>query len=167
MAAATGLEEFVARRARTLAEVFLSRRPDVRLHEFEHPLLDFFATLDPEPGDKVIEFMQFGVAVRGTDRNVPDEVTAARSVQGWWPAYRKGAPAVRFFQPVLALLFSMQDDAGYHAWLARPLVEDNLPHIEMAERPVFYPIRKHSLDEIVAEVRAWYARLDSVVYWRE
>lgn len=167
MSAATATQEFVARRARTLAEVFLTRRPDVRLHEFDHALLDCFATLEPEAGSKVKGFMQFGVAIRGTDRDVPDAGTAARVVQGWWPPYRKGAPTVRFFQPVLALLFSMQDDAGYHAWLARPYVEDGRPHIEMMEQPAFNPIRKNSLDETVAEVRAWYARLDSVVYWRE
>ena len=148
---------FVALRSETLAKEFLTRLPDVDLHTFEKDQIDFIATLRPDPEFPTPGFMPFAAIVWGTDRGLSSEVAASRFANRKWSRERQKGYR-KFFMPVIALIFSASDDAGYFAWVAKPLQESG-SKLHLIDDLECSKIGRGSLGDIVAEVRGWYELL--------
>jgi hypothetical protein len=157
---------FIGHRTEALAKVFLTRRPDIVALPFEHGDLDLFVSIDPHPEDSIRGFTGFGVILSGTDRALPTEEAATQYANAAWRARTKNAKAKTvYFLPVVLLLFSMEKDQGYYAWVTEPYVDERegLPKLKVVDRLVCTKLERDSLDEIVSRVKDWYANLASAI----
>jgi hypothetical protein len=153
---------FIAHRTEALARVFLTRRQDITVLSFEERHLDLFASIEPRPADPVRGFMGFGVIRWGTDRVLPTEAAATQYANTRWRAEtKKEKERTVYFLPVLLLLFSMEDDQGYYAWVTEPCVGegDGFPKLKVVEQLDCTGLERGSLDDIVSRVKEWYTHL--------
>jgi hypothetical protein len=142
----------VDQRAELLARVFLTQRLNINVHPFgdADEALDFICTIRDKnlPG-----FLPFGVQVWGTDKELGTEADAAT----FGKQMMKGIRATTYFIPVIALLFSMQDDKGYFSWIFQPGEKGRT--LARVTDLNFKACTKKQLDRIVNSITEWYCRL--------
>jgi hypothetical protein len=150
------IKEYVARRAELLTNLVLTKRKDVRILTIEGSKdvgVDFIVqVVNPIVGEKV--FPGFGVQVKGTSQELPDEDAATKFAAKDW----KLQSAKEFFLfPIVCFLFSMENDVGYYSWLLRPQVgKDASPGLIGVSPPEMKKITKRTADEIISQVSKWF-----------
>ena len=138
-------------RARALATLLLTRRPDVLIQdvvgEIGVDLLVQFA----QKKDRGLR--QFGVELMGSLDPV-DEKHANKVVRPVLRAHREYGP---FPFPVVLFFFTMRIDAGWYTWVAEPVISpDGRAHLPLRDDPDCRPLDQDAVNEILDQVNSWY-----------
>ncbi len=100
----------------------------------------------------------FGVALKGTIQSIRDAKEATQ-ILGTMYREKSSDPSLRYPFPVVVLLFSMQDDSGYYAWLVEPVgVREGEPKLKLHGSPNCEPFNRTSLSYLIARVNDWYLK---------
>jgi hypothetical protein len=158
-------EDYVAKRAKLLATLVLTRQKDV------HPL-DFHATEDvgidlivvlPSIGESKYETpvrISLGVEVMGTDDSLETETAATAYAN----QHREDRPAGFFLGPIVLLLFSMDGDKGYFSWIMEPKVtKAEGPTLTRVSSLDMTKITKTSTEIIFHESAAWFEAMFQIL----
>jgi hypothetical protein len=154
-------ERLIAERARALAIVHLTGRPDVTVQEETQEIgVDLLAFIRPK-GRRGIR--QFGVAVKGAW----ESVTAARAQDVLRPRMREVLRDGPFPFPVVLFWFTMDDDQAWYACAAEPVVApDGGAELHLHDEANGLPLDDRIADGIVARINdrydAYYARAGSL-----
>jgi hypothetical protein len=129
----------------------LTRRPDLTIREATADIgIDLLVRLHPEGKEGV---RQFGVEIRG----VLSAVTADHANKILGPSMQKMLRNGPFPFPVVLFFFAMEDDQGWYAWVAEPVIEsDGSPELRQHGEADCRPLDDEYVDEIVDRVDRWY-----------
>jgi hypothetical protein len=156
MSTVSSVERYTDQRAILLANLVLTRRPDVRILPFqegEDSGIDLIAQVVSE-GNPDGLIPSFAVEVKGTSRTLPDEASAVK--YGNQHAKQRAARRGFIFLPTLVFLFSMDGDLGYYSWIMEPAVNaKGGPSLTRVSPLCFQRIGKETLDTIIARVQDW------------
>jgi hypothetical protein len=145
-------------RQTALATVFLTAREDVQVIPAD---LGGGIDLIAEIVSKESRTCMFGVVIKGTSKPLVDERDASRFLIEWM---RRSKTTQAFPFPILILVFSMREDAGYYAWSAEPEVSpEGIPKLLIREAPLCRRATRRSLDGIVEDVNRWHQSLYSLL----
>ena len=152
-------DDLLEARARSLAIVHLTRRPDLTL-----------SARREDAGVDLVVRLQTG---RGRPSLRTFAVIVKAAVAAWAPAQAGKAlrravqslpPLGEVPYPVCLFFFTMQDDKGYYCWVREPVVTDGgQPRFVSRRDPEVVPLTKESLDGIVTQVDRWYDAFYAVV----
>jgi hypothetical protein len=155
--------ELVERRSELLAQVALTASLDIDVHPFDvggQNRIDLVCTIRPEVERGLQGFMPFGVLLWGTAKELKTGEDATKFAK----SHRKidAQKMVVYSIPVIALLFSMVNDAGYFAWVAEPEKEsERLLHRKDLD---FTAFDKKQLDRLILRIKKWYLKVyDTIV----
>jgi hypothetical protein len=153
--------EFIAHRVNALAYVTLTRRDDLTVVKIpEHGDLDLLVGLS-SPGTRQVRFL--GVILHGTPKFLTEH-DAERELNAYFRRAHKERASVQYPFPVIALIFSMENDEGFYGWRSQPLLDQgDKPVLKTQQVMPCAKFTKAALDEIVANSNAWYDRLFSLV----
>ncbi len=150
------LSPLIGQRTLAMATMYLTRRKDLQLR-YEVKVgqgkwvrtLDIVADiLDPEkPGER-----KFGVELEGMKSalTLAEAEKLLRPKLEWLQSFR-GLP-----YPLVLLLFTMEDNAGYYTWLAEPIIKAESPKLKFHDEAHCQILDRASLDEVVERVTLWY-----------
>jgi hypothetical protein len=141
-------------RARALATLFLTRRPDVQIDDVSEDIgVDLIARLASErkPG-----LRQLGVELR----YVLEPVTANHANKVLRPALQTHQAYGPFPFPVVLFFFTMRDDGGWYTWVAEPVVSaGGRAQLPLRDEPDCRPLDAVAVDDMIAQVDRWYDAL--------
>jgi hypothetical protein len=155
--------QMVGRRSELLAQVALTASLDIDVHPFDvggKNNIDLVCTIRPEVERGPQGFMPFGVLLSGTAKELKTGEDATKFAKSHW----KLDPQKRvvYSIPVIALLFSMVNDAGYFAWVAEP--EKESEHLLHRTDLDFSTFDKKQLDRLIIQIKKWYLKVyDTIV----
>lgn len=144
--------EGIGLRAELLAKLHLTRRLNVDVHPFHSGAdggLDFVCTIrSKEPG-----FLAFGVIVWATSKELSDEAEATSFAR----LRLRKIVKPPYLIPVIALVYSMNDDRGFFCWIVEPSREgeklSTISHVACKTFDV------QQLDRIIERITEWYRRV--------
>jgi hypothetical protein len=144
-------EMLVEKRARALAIVLLTRRPDLLIEEVKDDIgLDYVVRFRTEGKDGLREF---GVELRGVSAGVTKEI-ADKLLKPSLQQMKRYGP---FARPVCLFLFTMEDDGAWYTWVAEPIEAANgKPLLRSRDDADCRPLDKRAVKEIVERVDRWY-----------
>jgi hypothetical protein len=143
-------EWFVAERTRALAMIHLTRRQDLVVRPGRDVGLEFLVSISRQEGEPSLR--QFGIFLRGTR----SAVTEDRLNGQLRPTMASFRGLGQFPFPVCLWHFTMDDDQGYHTWVAEPAVVDGRPRLLRHTEAHCRKLDRATLDELVAQVDRWY-----------
>jgi hypothetical protein len=147
----------VGERSELLARVALTRRLNIDVLNFgakSDQGIDMIGTIKDQ---EVQGFLPFGVVVWGTTGAL--ETSAEADHFGRKKV--KDLKDTSYFMPVIALLFSMQNDEAYFAWLVEPDTKSG--RLMNWARPHFKPFGQKQLDLMIRKIVNWYGRMKHVI----
>jgi hypothetical protein len=157
------VDDYVGQRAELLARLVLTRKKGVKVIDTgakEDLGLDMIVQI-AEPVTKSGVAPVFGVQVKGTLSDLPDNAFADKYVASHWREWRTQQA---FLFPAVFLLFSMEDDKGYFGWVMRPdVTEDGNPTLTKATIPAMASIKHGALDVVLGRVYKWYGAMSKRV----
>ena len=163
--------KFTWHRTEALARVFLTRRADVEVAPFGSGIesgIDLYVRIIPSKEGDPGGLFGFGVQLRGTGISLPDEAAANRYGRHLRPGKIHGREREfqQYYFPVLVLLFTMDEDRGYYAWVTEPILaaDECKPHLRRATKLEFSRIQRDTIDDIVERVRGWYKELAAEIF---
>jgi hypothetical protein len=138
-------------RARALATVYLTRRPDLTIREERADIgVDLLVCLHPDGKEGL---RQLGVEFRGA----VSAVTADHANKVLGPSMQKMLRYGPFPFPVVLFFFTMENDQGWYAWAAEPYIAaDGSPELRQHGEADCRKLDEQSVDEIVDLVDRWY-----------
>jgi hypothetical protein len=144
-------ERLIEERIRAVAIVYLTRRPEITIHEETKDIgIDLLAFISPN--DKV-GVRQFGVKLIG----IWEDVTVEQANLALRPTMHEMQGHGPFPFPVLLFFFTMEKNRGWYTWVAQPLVSAQAAiELPIHHEADCHPLDDLALDEIVAHVNAWY-----------
>jgi hypothetical protein len=144
-------KRFIAERVRALAVVYLTRREDLIVREEPADVgIDLLVTLNLEEKEGL---RQFGVEVRGDW----SAATASQANQVLRPVMQGIMRYGPFPFPVALFFFTMENNEGWYAWAAEPVVsEDGSYELRQHGDASCHPLNDQAIDDIVAAVDRWY-----------
>lgn len=151
---------FLGDRARALAIMHLTRRDDLIVKDVIRGAdrsEDLSVQIrDPNrPG-----LRRFGVEVKGSMASF-DGTHADRALRPILRRFRDGGEVP---YPFCLLYFTMEDDRGYFAWLAEPIVDgEGRPRLHYPDEPHYHRLDRPSLDRTVECVNEWYDAFYSTI----
>jgi hypothetical protein len=137
---------YVERRAQLLAELELTRRPEVRLTADAEGGLDFLGRLE-SPAHL------FGVEVKGV-LNTQLLDTEGRLMSPYSRELLQQARAYPF--PVFVLIFQVKTDEAYFGWLLKPNAAAGPSALKPVEDLVLTPATSATVDGALDEIKRWY-----------
>jgi hypothetical protein len=142
-----------------MSSIFLTGYPDVEVFDVEGlSEVEQIARIRPDEG-KIQR--TFGVSVKGTATPLPTARAADEYLESLI-GRKQRSPTLSM--PVLPIVFSMQDDRGYVAWQAEPVVEGAEPKLRLPGRLETEPATRETLRSIVDRVSEWYDLLLKNLY---
>ncbi len=158
----TATADYVAQRAKLLAELVLTRRKGVRLLSFTeaadtgHGLIAQLSVPDLGHDRQIQPYLN--VQVQGTDEPLEGEHTATACGKRHWK------PLSLFMAPAVFLLFSMEGDQGYFSWMLEPQVDPKRgPTLTWVEAPEMTKITKKAIDEMFDRVDEWFEAMSKIL----
>jgi len=144
-------KRLVGERAAALATVYLTRRTDLDIRaETADVGIDLLVGLHPEGKEGL---RQLGVQVKG----VLSAVTADHANKILGPNMQKMLHYGPFPFPVVLFFFAMENDQGWYAWAAEPVIAtDGSPKLRQHGDADCHPLDERAIDEIVDRVDRWY-----------
>jgi len=144
-------KRLVGKRAAALATVYLTRRPDLTIRDETADVgIDLLVCLHPEEKEGL---RQFGVQVKGA----LSAVTADHANKVLGPSMQRLLRYGPFPFPVVLFFFTMENDQGWHAWAAKPVIaSDGSPKLRQQGEADCRPLDEQAVDEIVDQVDRWY-----------
>jgi hypothetical protein len=157
------VNDYIAKRARLLTDLVLTRRKDLRIltlaDAFDVGIDCVVQVLTPVASEFV--YPSFGVQVKGTSQHLPDEDAATEHARkGWKPLTARKL----FLGPILVFLFSVEDDVGYYSWLMQPQVLKDAPGLSDISTPVMHRLTREAVDDIVAQVTSWFEVMSPLLF---
>ena len=147
------IAQFIAHRVEALAYVSLTRRPDVTVTRLgEAGELDLLANIRAL---RSRQMRYVGVTVKGTARHL-DEADASKVLRTAFRADERSGGPIQYPFPVVALVFSMDDDQGFFQWRVKPSVRDGVPTLEAAGTFDCKRFTKAQFDSAVDAANEWY-----------
>jgi hypothetical protein len=147
-------EVLIAKRARALAVMLLTRRDDLLIEEVKDDIgLDYVVRFHTEGKEGLREF---GIGLRGAlaARTKDDADRVLRPPMGKMKHYGP------FLRPGCLFLFAMEDDGAWYTWVAEPVeAEGGKPLLHCRDEPDCRPLGKGALKEIIERVDSWYDAL--------
>jgi hypothetical protein len=150
-------DDYVAKRAKLLATLVLTRQKDVRPVEFHAESdigVDLIVALpsfgEGKSGEPIRSAL--GVEIMGTDDPLETEVEATAYAN----RHREDRPAGFFLGPIVLFLFSMDGDKGYFSWIMEPKIAKEGPTLTRAALFDMTKITKTSTEVIFRESAAWF-----------
>jgi hypothetical protein len=155
------IADFIDHRVSALAYVALTRRDDIAVLDIpEQGELDRLARVIHQRDG---EARYFGVIVKGTSRSLTDE-DASKELNAFFRKYDKTRGSITYPFPVIALVFSMQDDEGFFDWRCQPRVTgQGSPRMELKSTLECRRFSRNALDRIVRDINEWYDSLFSLL----
>lgn len=142
------LQYFIVERAKHLAIVYLTRNPGVAVEWMKTDYgLDILVTIlqDQLPTGRV-----FGIQIKGQDKAIQDIQTAQLpSLSQSQTAYFQDLPF-----PVCQLLFTMEDDKGYYAWMKAPWIVPKTVHSFNYNH--WHSLDEYPINQMITDVNTWY-----------
>jgi hypothetical protein len=144
---------YVSQRAEALAMMYLTRRDDLVV---THPSLDYGI-------DLVVQLLENGTV---SGRMFGVQIKAAHSSDGIHKRLKTAlsdlvAKQGSLFKdvpfPVCLFFFALDRDVGYCAWVVEPAGEAGALRVARSHGREFRELNDESIEEIVADVRQWYA----------
>jgi len=129
--------------------MILTRRTDLEVVEQNsNSHLDFLVRIvkDDFPSTRL-----FGIAVKGTTSIVTTDGANQLLDAGF-----QGLRAQEFSYPVCLFLFTMKDNEGTYSWLVEPVVEDDMPLLNVHSRADCRVLTASAVDTIVGQIDHWY-----------
>ena len=158
-------EDYVAKRAKLLATLVLTRQKNVRPIDF-HAAIDVGVDLIvqlPSIGESKFGppiLPSLGVEVMGTDDSLETEAEATAYAN----RHRENRPAGFWMGPIVFLLFSMNGDRGYFSWILEPKVtKAEGPTLIRVSSLDMTKITKTSTEVIFRESAAWFEVMSQVL----
>jgi hypothetical protein len=145
--------QLVGQRAEALALVYLTRRDDLVIST---PPLDVGVDLWVDlKGKESSGRRAFGVIVKGTIDRVTTEEQATKVLNSL-----DNRPATgEIGMPICTFLFSAQNDDGFYAWKAEPVVDTNGPKLVPHTKYRCKKLDTDSLETMVRAINKWYNAL--------
>jgi hypothetical protein len=144
---------FVTERSRAMANVYLTRRDDLKVDKApfsEEHGLTLLVRIE-KPSSRSIR--QFGIAIAAS----VNPTTPARLNKSLRTRMRTYLQAEEYPYPVLLFYATMQDTQGYFTWLVEPVVsQEGQPRLLRREEADCRLLDRAALDAIVAQVDRWY-----------
>ncbi|MGP0067002.1 MAG: hypothetical protein ACLQGP_25845 [Isosphaeraceae bacterium] len=144
-------ERMIGERVRAMAIVYLTRRPEITIHEETKEIgIDLLAFITPEHKAGV---RQFGVELKG----IWEDVNAEQANRTIRPKMREMQRQGPFPFPVLLFFFTMEKNRRWYTWVAEPLLspQDGV-ELPIRREADCRPLDNKAVDEIVTRVNAWY-----------
>ena len=143
---------YVTERSEAFASILLSRRTDV--HIWKKTQLDDRLVLHVAVNNgSAVSPQLFVVQVKGTMSADPDEWAA--KVEPWFLD-----PNEANWLPSCVFVVNVRENQSFYAWLAEPVITDGESGLKSSSREVhFYPLDTSAVNQIVDQVKAWYAAL--------
>jgi hypothetical protein len=144
-------EMFVAKRARALAMILLTRREDLLIEEVKDDIgLDYIVRFHSEGKEGLREF---GIELRG----VWAAVTKEQADEQLRPPMQQMKRYGPFLRPVCLFFFTMENDGAWYTWVAEPIEsEDGKPLLRSRDEPDCRQLDKRVLKEIIERVDGWH-----------
>ena len=144
-------EFFVAKRARALTMMLLTRREDLLIEEVKDDIgLDYIVRFHTEDKEGLREF---GISVRGALA----AVTKEQADELLRPAVRQVNRHGPFLRPVCLFFFTMADDGAWSTWVAEPIEsEEGKPLLRTCDHPDCRQLDRKALKEILQRLDGWY-----------
>lgn len=146
---------YLAKRAKQLAIVYLSRRDDLIITEHEGPDfgVDLLVTLTK---DGNYTGRVFGVEVKAL-RSHQQPRRISSDVDGVHLNIGKVAIPKDIPFPLCLFAFIMENDEGYYRWIKEPIYGvGGEPHLAINATNAFRKLDSKAINDIVAEVNNWY-----------
>jgi hypothetical protein len=144
---------YVSQRAEALAMMYLTRRDDLVV---SHPSVDYGIDLVVQLLENgAVSGRMFGVELKAADSSEDIQRrlrSALRGVVARQAAVFKDLPF-----PVCLFFFAVDRDVGYYAWVVEPVAEAGALRVAASQAHEFRELNDESINEIVTEVREWYA----------
>jgi hypothetical protein len=145
---------FLETRSEAIASLLLTSRPDVHIVEqkkAEDSGIDLLVNVSN--GNGRWERL-FAVQVKGT---LSDDRTEWKKYAQEFFHHGSRLP----FLPACAFIVNVKSRVASYVWLAKPVVEANIPRLEFGPRDELHDLEKKSIDEIVTHVQAWYNAINT------
>lgn len=143
----------IMHRAEALALVALTRNRFVTPIRADVGDLDFLALVQGK--EEFAELRVFGVVVKATTKL--GSLASANRYGARYNADHK-ITSTKYLFPTIALLFSMEDEKGYFAWVTEPEIEkrSTVPKLKQHDSLQFHEFDGPALDLIADSVSYWY-----------
>jgi hypothetical protein len=144
-------EIFIAKRARALAMMLLTRREDLRIEEVQGDFgLDYIVRFHTEGKEGLREF---GIELKGAWA----AATKEQADKALRPSMRQMKTYGPFLRPVCLFFFTMENDGAWYTWVAEPIEsEDGKPLLRSCDEPDCQQLDRRALNNITERVDWWY-----------
>jgi hypothetical protein len=149
------LADVIGHRSEALAQVVLTRLPEVLPVRVDIGDIDFFAFLSSRENEEE-RFRFFAVIVKGAKQL--GSVTAANNLG---KTLRANLTDKVYIFPTIVLACSMEDEKVFYAWHMEPFVENNVPKLSKHRNMEFAEFTVDALKDTVERVDEWY---DSTIH---
>jgi hypothetical protein len=151
------LTKYTEERAELLAKLILTRRKDLQVVSFadrEELGIDMIVRILQAGADEQMVSPYFAAQILGTSDLLEDEDAATKF------ANRNGKhrpTQMLWLCPILVLLFTVERDVGYYAWLLKPDVSAKEgPSLTRVQSLSMKKLSNKTVDEIIRQVRDWF-----------
>lgn len=139
----------IEKRARALAMMLLTHRPDLLIEEVADLGLDFIVRFNTEKEG----MRELGVKVRGARAAMTKE-QADKALRPSMQQIKRHGP---FTRPVCLFFFTMEYDGAWYTWVAEPTEsDDGKPTLRSCDAPDCRLLDKRAVKEIVERVDSWF-----------
>jgi hypothetical protein len=147
-------ERLIAKRARALAMMLLTRHGDLLIEEVKDDIgLDYLVRFPSEAKDGLREFGVVVCAIWAAATKDEADKVLRPSVQ----RVKRYGP---FLRPVCLFFFTMENDGGWYTWIAEPLeTEAGKPVLGLRDEPDCRPLDRRALKDILERVDVWHEAL--------
>jgi hypothetical protein len=142
---------YVTERSEALAGVLLTARSDVRIlkkTQLDDRMVFHVAVGAGDP----LASQLLVVQVKGVMSSDPNEWMS--KVEPWF-----GHPDQHIWLPACVFVVNVRENKAFYAWLAEPVVEDDVAGLRGGGAATFHPLDTAAVNEIVGKVKAWYTAL--------
>lgn len=143
------LVEVIGHRSEALAQVVLTRLPEVFPVRVDIGDIDFFAFLDKDEGREMFRF--FAVIVKGAPR-----VGTVQAANKLGKTLQDNLAGKVYIFPTLVLACSMDDEKVFSAWHMEPSIVNNEPKLTKRRTMDFTEFTVDVLRTTVNRVNDWY-----------
>jgi hypothetical protein len=144
-------EMLVEKRARALAMMLLTRRPELHIEEENQDFgFDYIVRFRTPKKEGLREF---AIEVKATSAAVTKD-QADKAVRPALHQLNRHGP---FLRPVCLFFFTMENDAAWYTWAAEPEISaDGRALLRLHDKPDCRRLDEGSLGDILQRVDAWY-----------
>jgi hypothetical protein len=151
-------QKYIDTRTEILAKALLTSEPAI-VTPLEDQNLHYLVQLYPEKSQYTI-IPAFGVILVGTVATIEDEEKASHLANKAWKQMEKDI----HLMPVLMLVFTLDNDQGYIAWVQEPCIGDIPPLLWRSKALECHKVSPKMFSATLKQIRKWYENLGEFVF---